>query len=418
MNSYRFPSLTVLLLVSCFLGCGPTLAQNAYVPNFYSSNVSVIDTQTNTVTATIPVGANPVGVAAGRDRIFVTNLGDGTVSVIDAATNTVVATINDSSTSNHYGGFGIAVTPDGSKVYVAATQDRHGGQYRGLSVIQTTTNAITQFDCGPCRGVAVSSDGSKYYVPVLDAPSVAVYDTGTNDLIDHLPIGYNALGIAVSHDGTRLYAANWGKTGDQSTVSVVDLTTGKDIAIIPADQYPLGVAVSPGGAKVYVATGRSNTVWVIDAATNTVAAKIPVGTFPQGVAISPDGMVYVANQDDNSVSVINPVSKSVVNTIRVGTNPVAFGSFIQPGPLFAGTPRQSNCISVSVATLSERWGSFATAAIALGYRDAGALRDSIGVYCRTTETASYLAPRYPDARLAKRVPMPLGSGVRLSTSRP
>ncbi len=51
-----------------------------------------------TVTATIPVGSTPFGVAADpvTGTVYVTNRnngGDGTVSVIDAATNTVTATI-------------------------------------------------------------------------------------------------------------------------------------------------------------------------------------------------------------------------------------------------------------------------------------------------------------------------------------
>lgn len=41
----------------------PALAQTAYMPTSANS-VSVIDTVNNTVTATIPVGSSPYGVAA------------------------------------------------------------------------------------------------------------------------------------------------------------------------------------------------------------------------------------------------------------------------------------------------------------------------------------------------------------------
>ena len=55
----------------------------------------MIDTATNTVVATIPVGASPQGVAINPDGTFayVANGGNDNVSVIDTATNTVVATI-------------------------------------------------------------------------------------------------------------------------------------------------------------------------------------------------------------------------------------------------------------------------------------------------------------------------------------
>jgi YVTN family beta-propeller protein len=79
----------------------------AYVTNQNSGNVSVIDTASNKVVATIPVGHLPDGVAITSDRThpfehddsrhqplaYVTNDHDNTVSVIDTASNTVVATI-------------------------------------------------------------------------------------------------------------------------------------------------------------------------------------------------------------------------------------------------------------------------------------------------------------------------------------
>ncbi|MFD5430138.1 YncE family protein, partial [Streptomyces sp. NPDC127084] len=67
----------------------------AYVANSESNTVSVIDTATNTVSATIDVGSFPIGVAVSPDgtRAYVVNGFSDTVSVIDTATNTVVATV-------------------------------------------------------------------------------------------------------------------------------------------------------------------------------------------------------------------------------------------------------------------------------------------------------------------------------------
>ena len=60
----------------------------AYVANSHANTVSVIDTNTRTVTATVPVGLYPLGVAFTPDsaRAYVTNQDDHTVSVIDTAT--------------------------------------------------------------------------------------------------------------------------------------------------------------------------------------------------------------------------------------------------------------------------------------------------------------------------------------------
>ena len=69
--------------------------------------VSVIDTATNTVVATVTVGGGPFGVAITPDGVFayVANFGSGTVSVIGTATNTVVATVPVGG-----GPFGVAIT--------------------------------------------------------------------------------------------------------------------------------------------------------------------------------------------------------------------------------------------------------------------------------------------------------------------
>jgi YVTN family beta-propeller protein len=55
----------------------------------------VISGETNTVTATIPVGSFPEGAAADpkTNTVYVTNDLDNTVSVISGETNTVTATI-------------------------------------------------------------------------------------------------------------------------------------------------------------------------------------------------------------------------------------------------------------------------------------------------------------------------------------
>jgi uncharacterized repeat protein (TIGR01451 family) len=60
-----------------------------------SGTALVIDTSTNTVVATIPVGAVPQGIAITPDgtRAYVANINSNNVSVIDTSTNTVVATI-------------------------------------------------------------------------------------------------------------------------------------------------------------------------------------------------------------------------------------------------------------------------------------------------------------------------------------
>jgi YVTN family beta-propeller protein len=73
--------------------------------------VSVIDAATNTVTATISVGIAPTGVAVTPDgsKAYVANTNSTTVSVIDTGTNTVAATIP---VGNAPTAFGLFIQPE------------------------------------------------------------------------------------------------------------------------------------------------------------------------------------------------------------------------------------------------------------------------------------------------------------------
>src|SRR5215510_7569776 len=82
--------VTLALFLVTF-GAGAALAQvRGYVTNSNDNTVSVIDTTTNTVIATVPVGEHPLGVAVTPNGAFayVANESSNSVSVIDTATNT------------------------------------------------------------------------------------------------------------------------------------------------------------------------------------------------------------------------------------------------------------------------------------------------------------------------------------------
>jgi YVTN family beta-propeller protein len=114
----RIPGLLAIagFALAGLLGNTQSRAQNAYITNSGSSTVSVIDTATNKVIATIPVGKSPGGVVVSPDgsKVYAANNGSNSVSVIATATNTVIATIRVLANP-----LGVAVSPDGSKVYVA-----------------------------------------------------------------------------------------------------------------------------------------------------------------------------------------------------------------------------------------------------------------------------------------------------------
>jgi YVTN family beta-propeller protein len=300
----------------------------AYVTNLNSNTVTVINTANNDFIDTVPVGIKPEGAAVSPDgtRVYVTNNnygGIGTVSVIDTAINKVTATVP---VGYKYSPFGVAVTPDDKKVYVA---DR---DINCVSVIDTVTNSVTAtINVGSEPwGVAVTPDGKKVYVTNRNSNTISIIDVAANTVTATLPIGLGPRGVAVNPNGTKVYVTN----GESNNVSIIDTATNAVSATVPVGNYPFGVAVSPDGTKVYVANNNNNYVSVIDTATNSVSATVPVGSNPFGVAVTPDGTkVYVANSNGNTVSVIDTATNKVTTTVPfLGSFPIAFGQFITPRP--------------------------------------------------------------------------------------
>jgi YVTN family beta-propeller protein len=93
------------------------------VSNLNDNTVSVIDANTNTVTATINVGSGPQGLGVLGTNLYVLNGNDNTVSVIDTNTNTVTATIGNNLASllskGFYHPFGLAYDAANQRLFVA-----------------------------------------------------------------------------------------------------------------------------------------------------------------------------------------------------------------------------------------------------------------------------------------------------------
>jgi YVTN family beta-propeller protein len=132
------------LLIGIGLAVVAEAAPFAYVTNY--DTVSVIDTQSNTVVATVPVGAGAAGVAITPDGAFayVANLNSRSVSVIDIGTNTVATSVAMGPVSP----YGVAITPDGAFVYVTNFLDNT------VSVAVTATSTVVSESWWPAVSVA------------------------------------------------------------------------------------------------------------------------------------------------------------------------------------------------------------------------------------------------------------------------
>ncbi|MGI4787910.1 MAG: Ig-like domain-containing protein [Janthinobacterium lividum] len=286
------------------------MTQYAYVANSDSSGtISILDMVANTLAGSLTTGTKLFGIAASPDgsKIYATkNSVSGAVAVISTSTNAVVATVLVGSYP-----FGVAVSPDGSRVYVA--NSNNGAASPGtVSVINAATNAvIATVTVGDApSGIAVSPDGSTVYVANNVSNTVSVISTSTNAVVATVTVGSAPVSVSISPDGSTVYVAN-----ASGSVSVVNASTNAVTATI-SGVPSRSIAASPDSHKVFAAGGTtSGSLTTLNAATNAVSSSLAVGAYPYGVAVSPDGStVYVVNAS-GSVSVVNASTNAVTATI-------------------------------------------------------------------------------------------------------
>jgi len=141
-----------------------------YAANHESNVISVIDTATDRVLTTVPVGKSPHSVLAHPDLPYVYNVNydDNTLTVTDTTRDAVVATV-----------------PTGTH-----PQD-----------------------------VSLAADGRHGYVAAVDADTIQVFDTATNQVTATVPTGQRPTSVAMAPDGRHAYVTNL----RDGTVSILDV---------------------------------------------------------------------------------------------------------------------------------------------------------------------------------------------------
>jgi len=265
----------------------------AYVTNSGSDtvagdeSVSVINTATRAVTATIPIGDSssgvfgdgPLGVAAvasgDQVKVYVANNLRRSVSVI-TDDGTPEVTIAGLAVGNEP--IGVAATPDGRHVFVA----NNGSD--SVSVIRTSTDEVvfTLINAGPGPwGVAVGSRGDFLFVTNSDDDisgrfnRVTVFPINNDAVVTfssprQVTVGTQPLGVAAPINGDFAYVINQGPEADPvSTISEIDITADPPVATT-VDLGPAGIQAAfalgafIGGAPPVAPSALSGTAGSFD----------------------------------------------------------------------------------------------------------------------------------------------------------
>ena len=262
-----------------------------------------------------------IAITPDGSKAYVADSINSSVSVIDLITNEVVAILPVGS-----GPTFIAISPDGLKAYVAnsGSQETPGNT---ISIIDTQTdkiiNTLTVGSVPRALGIVVVTDTiSKLYVVnsgTQDDPdnTVSVINVLTDTVVTSITVGINPVAIGINPKRLRVYVANTDK------ITVIDVKADKAIDTIPIrGSGPTFLSLVPDGSKLYALSSNINRLSIIDTTEEQVAKTIEVGKNPVSVAITPDGLkALVTNFSDNSVSIIDTTEEQVVKTIEVDPGP-------------------------------------------------------------------------------------------------
>jgi YVTN family beta-propeller protein len=161
------------------------------------------------------------------------------------------------------------------------------------------------------------------YVTNQNSNTISVIDTRTAGVTATPSASFSPAGIALSADGSRLFAAN----PNANLVTMYNTATNAPAGSLSIGQEPMGLATD--ATRVYVTLHANAALAVYNASTFALQTTLRVGFGPCAVAVaSGSGAVYVANTYSSTVTVVDPTrigttSSPVIATIAVPASPVA-----------------------------------------------------------------------------------------------
>ena len=145
---------------------------------------------------------------------------------------------------------------------------------------------------GP-SAVTASADGKYLFVACRDANQILVVDAASGKVAGQVAVPAFPSAMTLGPDGKLLYVTC---AAPKSIVAVIDMEKKEIVDSIPAGHFATGVAVTPDNSKLYVCNRFNHEVVVIDRAKKEQVAKVQVIREPHGAVCSPDGAsVFVIN---------------------------------------------------------------------------------------------------------------------------
>ncbi len=292
-----------------------------YAVDSWRGVITVIDTRTQ-VSTQVRVGDLPVALAVNSttNKVYVANNGSGSISVLDGQSDAVTATLEIGKAP-----YVLAVNEVTNRVYVSNTFSDV------LSVIDGTSNAIHLVKAGSANKMLVDSERNRVYLLGYEDNYFAIFDGKTED-IRRVPVGALHLwDLALNQVTGEVFVTRLEQNDVFHSGAVLP-----DSSTIAVGKMPCAVLVDGRRNKMYVANYKDNSVAVVDTGRSLTLTTIAVGARPQAIALDEEAnLLYVANTQGSSISVIDGERLKVIATLPTGKNPYALAVDPQNGGLYA-----------------------------------------------------------------------------------
>lgn len=265
-----------------------------YITSFTGSgNISVINTNTNTIVKTINPGqALPEYLAydSMNKDLYITNEEIGTITVIDTVSNSILKIITLPTGSSPTG---IAYDPNNQEAYISS-----GGQMLIINCTSNTFDTTIPYQSfnngGPMEMVAFdSNNGYIYATDYTDGHTISVIDPSSNQLLETIGVGIGSYGIIFNSFDNNLYVTNY----ESFSVSVVSGSSNIVIGNIslPLNSFPTGIAFDSVNNYTYVIDSSFNELSVITHPYTSTSLQLNIKTGQVGEMITVTGYNFAVN---------------------------------------------------------------------------------------------------------------------------
>lgn len=346
----------------------PVSNDEVWVVNHVSDSVSVVSVASGMVIDSMPAGDEPADIVfAGKpERAYVSAARSREMRVFDPVSHAQLSSIPLQGEHPR----ALAVSPDGSKVYVAFALSGNHTTIVGRTASRQppAEPRIAGLPVAPRVGLIIEASDPEWVPSVLNFTlldhDVAEISTASQSVARYFDrAGTVNLGLAVNPGSGDVYLANTEArnlvfflqnlrghpvdnritritTGATPQVTPIDLNPGVNYQQLPnpdalatALAQPTDISFNPDGRFMWVAAFGTDRIAKVDTA-GKVLARIEVGNTPgskvdplhkrgpRGLALQPNSKrLYVQNRIANSLSVIDTENLTLLTEVPLGRDP-------------------------------------------------------------------------------------------------